>query len=348
MIYRSLICLFIAMISSWAVASDNAVVLVYHHVGDKTPASTSVTQQQLREHLLYLSENHNVLPLVEVINTLKAGKPLPEYTVSITFDDGFVDILQNGHPVLKEFGFPYTIFINPGLIGKNATQLTWQQVQMMQTEGVTFANHTTEHLHLLKTMANESVDQWLTRTVEDVLFAEQILTKKTGKSLKYVAYPYGEYNLALANRLSELGFTGFAQHSGPISSRSDFTALSRFAAAGPYANLKTLKTKLRSLMMPITHKSIEEPQLSYSNRRPQLSFSLNTDDLRLGQLNCFYGGDVMALTKNENSVQLHLEKNLKPGRSRFNCTVPSINNKGRYYWFSQPWFVPTENGDWLE
>jgi hypothetical protein len=40
-----------------------------------------------------------------------------------------------------------------------------------------------------------------------------------------------------------------------------------------------------------------------------------------------------------NSVEISPEKPLSKGRSRYNCTAPSISKKGHFYWFSQPWVV---------
>lgn len=329
-------------------AADNAVLLVYHHVSNKTPASTSISPEKFREHMDYLSRHHTVLPLPELITALQNNEPLPENAVAITFDDGFHNILTNGHPILKEYGFSYTIFINPGLIGKLKNQLTWAQIEVMQKQGVTFANHGFEHTHYLYKNKNESTQAWLSRVIGSIEKAESQLKNKIGSSHKFIAYPYGEFNQVLKQKLVEAGYVGFAQHSGAISGKSDFGALPRFAAAGIYANLNTLKTKLGSLAMPVLAKSELDPELAFDNTGALQTITLNTQDLRMSQVNCFKNGKAMTVQTEKSNLTLLIDAKLPPGRTRINCTAPSIQQRGRYYWYSQPWFVPTEEGKWLE
>jgi len=51
------------------------------------------------------------------------------------------------------------------------------------------------------------------------------------------------------------------------------------------------------------------------------------------------------LSENEFSVQADLA--LPAGRSRYNCTAPSKARNG-YYWFSQPWVRPKDDGSWVK
>lgn len=246
-------------INTWA--KDNAVILLYHHVSHSTPGVTSVSPETFREHMQYLAEHHQVLPLKEVIETLQNKQPLSDKAVVITFDDGYKNIYNNAHPILKEFSFPYTIFINPPLIGKVSYQLDWQQVKIMANEGASFANHGSQHSHMLTKNKSESEESWLRRSLLEIETAETILKNNLGYSLKYFAYPYGEFDLKLKNRLKASGYIGFAQHSGAIASYSDFSALPRYPSAGIYSNIQSLKVKLNSLAMPVDSVSSYDPKV---------------------------------------------------------------------------------------
>ena len=76
-----------------ALADQNAVISVYHHVSASTPPSTSLSPEAFRAHLSFLAENNfTVLPLTQILTTLNDGDDLPDRTVAITFDDGYESI----------------------------------------------------------------------------------------------------------------------------------------------------------------------------------------------------------------------------------------------------------------
>ena len=333
-------------INTWS--KDNAVILLYHHVSTTTPKVTSVSPDTFRQHMQYLADNHQVLPLKRVIEALKNNQPLPDKTVVITFDDGYDNIYDNAHPILKEFSFPYTIFVNPPLIGKLNYQLNWQQVKLMANENASFANHGKQHNHLLTRNAEESQQNWLSRTMQDIEYAEKMLEKNIDYSLKYFAYPYGEFDNQLKARLSAEGYIGFAQHSGAIASFSDFSALPRYPAAGMYSNIKTLKVKLNSLAMPVTNVSPSDPKIELPLHNKDILFNVKIDDLKIQQINCFQNGQVLNKLLDGNTVSVNINPITQPGRHRVNCTARSISEKGRFYWFSHPFFMPTAEGKWLD
>ena len=333
-------------IDSSVSTTPNAAILLYHHVSSSTPASTSISPEAFKSHMEYLDAHHTVVSLQDVVSAIQHNSTLPENAVAITFDDGYANILDNAHPILADLGFPYTVFINPDEIGVGPKQLTWEQVIAMHNDGVVFANHTLDHLHMLNGEQAMGERAWLEKVWQNVESAEKKIEDKLDISLKYLAYPFGEYNTALANKLKAEGYIGFGQHSGAVGPSSDMQALPRFPAAGPYANLATLKTKLNSLAMPVTQSSHKDPRMTTRNLSSPISLTIDSDDVRLTQVNCFFGGDPIETSLEENVLTFTLDETLPIGRSRVNCTAPSNAQSGRYYWYSTPFFVADENGNY--
>ena len=67
--------------------------------------------EDFRRRLRLLREaNCNVLGLGEALKRLEDGS-LPPRSVVLTFDDGFVDFYRLAWPMLREFGFPATLYL---------------------------------------------------------------------------------------------------------------------------------------------------------------------------------------------------------------------------------------------
>ena len=55
----------------------------------------------------------------EALAAARAGTVcLPPKPVVLTFDDGYTNLKTNVHPLLRELGFPYTVFLVSERIGK--------------------------------------------------------------------------------------------------------------------------------------------------------------------------------------------------------------------------------------
>ncbi|GGI81728.1 polysaccharide deacetylase family protein [Shewanella gelidii] len=329
--------------------ADSAVIMQYHHVSSDTPAITSVSPKQFKAHMQYLAqEGFQVVPLSTIVESIRKGQDLPEKTVAITFDDGYQNIADNAHPILKEYGFPYTLFVATDPIEKNYSEMmSWETLLQLTQEGAELANHTLGHEHLLRRLEGEDKVNWLKRIESNVLETESLIAQKTGVSLKILAYPYGEYNSDIQNLLKQHGYAAVGQQSGAAGPYSDLTAIPRFPVAGPYAKLQSLKVKLHSLNMPVLSISPAEPELGASQWRPTLTVTLDMTDIAQQQVMCFIQGQGAKQPTwiNKNQFSIQADTDLSAGRSRYNCTSPS-RATGNYYWFSQPWFRPLDNGEW--
>lgn len=323
------------------------VILQYHHVATNTPNITSISPKVFAEHMAYLHEHHQVIDLETALTKVKNNEPLANKSVVITFDDGYKNIFENATPILEKYRFPYTVFINPNEIGRSSTQMSWRDIKSMMPLA-TFANHTLDHLHLLERLAGESQSDWLNRVMANINEAETAISKQLTYSKKWLAYPFGEFNQSLKSRLLEQGYIGFGQQSGAVGNLSDMGALPRFPAAGIYANIKTLKAKLNSLAMPVINQNPERVQYVPKENIKSLSLVLEDIDLNMSNFACYFKGNSIAIERNHNIMNARLNHFTSPGRARVNCTVPSLSQKGRFYWYSYPIFTATENGKFLD
>ena len=95
--------------------SDRLLILGYHGVSQDDEhvwnPELYVSAQHLRSHFdMIKAEGFQVLGLEEGLARLYKGC-LPNRALCLTFDDGTVDFYRIVHPLLREFGFPVTLYL---------------------------------------------------------------------------------------------------------------------------------------------------------------------------------------------------------------------------------------------
>ena len=116
-IFRLVLLSALFMAGFQAHAADHCVVLQYHHISEETPGITSVTPELFQRHLDYLLSNeHKVLALEDVVETLKSGGELPDRCVALTIDDAYLSAYTEAYPRTQRYAFPLTVFINTEVI----------------------------------------------------------------------------------------------------------------------------------------------------------------------------------------------------------------------------------------
>lgn len=97
------------------------IVLMYHGVGDVDSEHDAenlfVPVQAFQQQMEYLSHSgFKILSELEYLGWLN-GKPLERKSVLLTFDDGYLSILQNAVPILAGLRMTGICYVCPGLLG---------------------------------------------------------------------------------------------------------------------------------------------------------------------------------------------------------------------------------------
>lgn len=339
-----------------AAAAQSAVVFMYHHVDESTPPSTSVTPQRFAAHLNYLQhEGFHVLALMDVLDALRDGRELPERSVSITFDDGYVSVLTAALPELERRGWPFTVFVSTDPVDEGfGGFLSWEDLRSLARAGATIGNHTSTHAHLVRREPGESESAWRKRVEDDIGAAAARLTAEVGAAaIPVLAYPYGEYDGALQSIAAKMGFVALGQHSGSIGPMSDFLALPRFPLATGYDELDELALRARTRPLPARIVGTERHVVGDAEERPVLRVSLPEEgEFRRAELACYATGQgrmtLRWLDAEHTQFEAVPERPLAAGRTKYNCTAPAVSEPGVYYWFSHLWMKKNDDGSWYD
>jgi len=181
------------------ITGERVPVLMYHRVGepaDETDRKYCVQPRRFVAQLKALANaGHTAISLDTFFGYLDDGTAIPERSFVLTFDDGFRDLEHYAMPVLNELGWPCTVFLVTGLLGRSDAWnadlggnghalLDRGSVVQMARYGVRFESHTRTHRRLLQLSASELLDE-LAGSKADL---EALL----GRPVRYLAYPFGE------------------------------------------------------------------------------------------------------------------------------------------------------------
>jgi peptidoglycan/xylan/chitin deacetylase (PgdA/CDA1 family) len=100
--------------------AERPLILMYHRVADldHDPWELAVSPVLFAGHLDILRAKRNVVPLSWLADRLERGKSAP-HAVAITFDDGYVDMLDNAKPLMERHSCPGTVFLPPAFVGQS-------------------------------------------------------------------------------------------------------------------------------------------------------------------------------------------------------------------------------------
>ncbi|MCH2159017.1 MAG: polysaccharide deacetylase family protein [Oleiphilaceae bacterium] len=94
---------------------------MYHRVLDNEDVF-SLSVQNFRQQMAYLSKNYQVIPIKELLRLMNEGG-LRSRHVALTFDDGHLDFYENTWPILKEFSLPASLYVTTEFV--NARIWLW-------------------------------------------------------------------------------------------------------------------------------------------------------------------------------------------------------------------------------
>ncbi|MFC2061052.1 glycosyltransferase [Elusimicrobiota bacterium] len=99
-------------------AAGGIKILAYHRVNDICPDMLymNVKVENFEKQMKYIKKYCNQVSLEEAVCLLKDNKKIPDHTVVITFDDGYLDNYTEAFPILRHYNIPATVFLSTGEI----------------------------------------------------------------------------------------------------------------------------------------------------------------------------------------------------------------------------------------
>lgn len=94
--------------------SNELTIIMYHYVRqlEKTryPTIKGRTTFEFKFQVEYIRKNYYPVTILDVVNSVRTGDPLPPKSALLTFDDGYIDHFTNVFPILFDAGIQGAFF----------------------------------------------------------------------------------------------------------------------------------------------------------------------------------------------------------------------------------------------
>jgi peptidoglycan/xylan/chitin deacetylase (PgdA/CDA1 family) len=225
------------------------IIFCYHRLVNKvrypgteiTPADFEAQMKQLKDSGI------TVIGLQDLLAWKRGEKNIPPRCAVITFDDGWKSQYDVGWPILKKFGYRFTMFIytegvrGGGLGGGEA--ITWEQLADLRDNGVDIQAHSATHQDLREghnimlitsggkrsktKLTGPEYEKWVQN---EVVGSKQLLEQRLGIKVNCFAVPFGNYNEHVKELARNAGYEAmFTVYGQPITFTSPLDSLGRYA-----------------------------------------------------------------------------------------------------------------------
>src|SRR5437773_61194 len=225
------------------------IIFCYHLLVDKvrypgteiTPAAFEAQMKELKDRGI------TVIPMQDLLAWKRGEKNIPPRCAVISFDDGWKSQYEVAWPIMKKYGYPFTMFIytegvRGGSLGGGGA-ITWEQLADMRDNGVDIEAHSATHQDLREghaiTLASPGgkktrtkltgpqYEQWVQN---EVVGCKQLLEQRLGIKINCFAVPFGNYNEHVKELARNAGYEAmFTVYGQPITFTSAMDSIGRYA-----------------------------------------------------------------------------------------------------------------------
>jgi len=224
------------------------IIFCYHRLVDKirypgteiTPAAFEAQMKELKDRGI------TVISLQDLLAWKRGEKNIPPRSAVVTFDDGWKSQYEVAWPIMKKYGYPFTMFIyTEGVRGGSlggGEAITWEQLADMRDNGVDIEGHSATHQDLREghtitlisggkrsrtKVTGPQYEEWMQN---EVVGSKQLLEQRLGIKVNCFAVPFGNYNDHVKEIARNSGYEAmFTVYGQPITFTSPMDSIGRYA-----------------------------------------------------------------------------------------------------------------------
>ncbi len=182
-------------------------VLLYHNISQSyhtSQADMNISPQDFEKHIVaFIEAGYNIISFDTYLNYLNGLCKLPENSMIITFDDGYLSNYTEAFPILRKHGAYGTVFVVTSKVGSFDTEyphFTWKQAKEMIDSGtMNIYSHMVSHPNMLELSANE--------IAYEARKSKYIIEKNLGINCNVLAAPHGLFSKEATFVIAKSGYS---------------------------------------------------------------------------------------------------------------------------------------------
>jgi len=155
--------------------------------------------------------------------------------VSLTFDDDSRDFATDVSPLLVKYGWKGIFNVITDRVGRDKTQLTWDDIRAMRDAGHEIANHSVSHPHLKELVKEGNTNELRRQIVE----SRDILARELGRPPAWFCLPFNSGDETVRAMVVEAGMRSYGPgrknygaHQAPWTDNGVYVTLLKTQAEG--------------------------------------------------------------------------------------------------------------------
>ena len=211
-------------------------VLGYHNFSNSKPVTEMLMRTtEFREQMETIRKlKLRVISMQEFCDWRQGKLRLPARCILITLDDGWKSVYTDAFPVLKEYGYPFTLFLYTKYLSGHGDSMTPEMIREMQAHGATVGSHSTSHYYPSRWKHAEAQGKDFFRAFMDVEMgdSQKKLSELFGVINTY-CYPGGFVTPAIVESLPGYGYVAaFTVIPGKVHADEDMMRIHRYMVFG--------------------------------------------------------------------------------------------------------------------
>lgn len=222
----------------------------------------------------------------------RGTKTIPEKSVLLTFDDGWKSVYEEAFPILREFNYPFTVFLYKNYVDGGGKALTSPMIREMLKAGAVIGSHSVSHPYPItfKKHRDEGTDAYDRFLRKEMGESKRFLESKFKIKATTYSYPGGFVSAEMLPIAEEFGYQfAFTTKPGKTQRSTPDLTIPRYMILGNYDKIFEFATSFGgsapavgaqegitpAIIPSLPHPVSPEPGATIDSRLPEIHADLS-------------------------------------------------------------------------